>query len=298
MSRIAIGIPFFASKHIEPLILCLKSLQKYCRLKFDLFILLNCSDPSQYRELCFPKILETAQELYVKWYCGDDNAYKQTLVDWIADFDCRYDYMFILHSDVFLYKENVLETMLEAIEGTEHLISCWNVPVQLFRSTYHTSPENLVEFLVAPRVSSWLMCISVKKYRNFRDHCELGKYLFLGFTHNTAQKPSNAVWQWFQEQTPDNLKHYISGGKAIIDHGGVLKYHLSIGAISSVSLGEDINPSFSSMDLYFNPYGYVHIGQMDPNRYDDIFYKKALLEARLQKIRNLLRTEYSVNFEE
>lgn len=298
MSKIAVGIPFFASKHIEPLILCIKSLQKYSRLKLDFFILLNCSDSSQYREMCFPKILEVVQELHVKWYCGDDNAYKQTLVDWITDCDDQYDYMFILHSDVFLYKVNVLETMLEAIEDTDHLISCWKVPVQLFQSTFHISSDNRVEFLVAPRVSSWLMCISVEKYRKFRDYCELGKYLFLGFTHNADQKPCNEIWQWFKDQTPEDLKHYISRGKAIIDHGGVLEYYLSIGAISGVSLGDDINPSFTSMDLYYNPYGYVHIGQMDPNRYNDTFYKKELLELRMQEIRNLLRTEYDVNLEE
>lgn len=292
MKHIAIGIPFFASKHIEPLVLCLKSLKKYCELKYELFILLNCSDSVQYQEMCFPKILKEAQELHVKWYCGDDNAYKQTLVDWIANSNCNFDYMFILHSDVFLYKKKVLETMLEAIENTEHLISCWNVPVQLFRSTYHTSIENQIEFLVAPRVSSWLMCISVDKYRAFREKCDLGKYLFLGFCKNADNYPSNAIWHWFLEQTPRELQHYISDGKAIIDHGGILQYYLSMGEISGVYLGEDVNPSFSSMDLYYNPYGYVHIGQMDPNRYNDIFYRKSLLETRLKEVKRLIREDY------
>ena len=294
MRRIAIGMPFFASEYIAPLVLCLKSLQRYTSFEYDLFILLNCSDPSQYRRFCFPDILQIAGEVHVKYYCGDDNAYKQTLIDWIVDSHCGYEYMFILHADVFLYQNGVMERMLEALIGTEHIISCWDVQAQLFQSTFHMSEEQKLEFVVAPRVSSWFMCISVERYREFRNQCPLGNCLFIGLAKNTGDLKTQCIWDWFYEQCPAGLRSYIMEGKAIVDHGGVLRYYLSTGEISGAILGSEKNPDFDSMQLYYNPYGYVHIGQTDPNRYNDITYSKELLRVRMKEIVRLLQKDYNL----
>lgn len=294
MRRIALGMPFFASEHIEPLVLCLKSLQRHTSLEFDLFILLNCSDPQQYQHFCFPKILQIADEVHVKYYCGDDNAYKQTLIDWITDSCYGYEYMFILHSDVFLYKYGVLEHMLDVLIGTENLISYWDVPTQLYQSTFHMSEDRKMEFVVAPRVSSWLMCICVEKYRQFRNQCPLGDRLFLGFK-KTEDQQMQKVWDWFFEQCPEEMRDHINQGNAIIDHGGVLRYYLYSKEISGVILGRDINPNFDSMSLYYNPYGYVHIGQTDPNRYNDSVYSKDLLRIRMQEICKILQKDYHLD---
>ena len=294
MNKLAVGIPFFASKNIAPLLLCLKSLDRYSSLEYDLFILLNCSDPSQYQGFCFPEVLRIANEVHVKYYSGDDNAYKQTLIDWIADSHFEYDYMFILHSDIFLYKNGVMERMLDALVGTDNLISYWDVPAQLFQSTYHLSESSKLTFMVAPRVRSWLMCICVEKYRKFRDNCPLAKCLFLGFAKNTGDPQMQGVWEWFYKQCSKKERRYLEQGNAIIDHGGVLRYYLSIGKISGVVLGKDSNPNFDSMSLYYNPYGYVHIGQTDPNRYNDSFYSKKLLQVRMNEIKKLLNENYNI----
>lgn len=298
MRKIAVGIPFFASEHIEPLALCLKSLQKYTTLEYDLFILLNCSDPSQYRGFCFPEILKIADEVHVKCYCGDDNAYKQTVIDWITDFGGGYEYMFILHSDVFLYRPGVMEHMLEALDGTDHLISYWDVPTQLFQSTFHASEDRKMEFVVGPRVSTWFMCICVEKYREFRNRCPLGHCLFLGFARNTGDQLMQCIWDWFYENCPEDWRGYMSQEKAIIDHGGIVRYYLAVGEVSGAVLGTDKNPSFDSMNLYYNPNGYVHIEQTDPNRYNDTLYTRELLRVRMKEIRELLKAEYMISLSE
>lgn len=294
---IAVGIPFFASRHIEPLILCVESIKKYSNLDINFFLLLNCSDPSQYKDFCFPDVLKHVGEIHIKHYCGDDNMYKQVLIDWITDCKLPYEYMFIFHSDVFLYRYGVLEKMLDALKRTDSMISCWDVPAQLYKSTFHISEEERQEFLVGPRVSSWLMCIEVGKYREFRNGCNLGKQLFLGYKIDNQefsnQDEFHEICEWFCEQTPNCLRHYLQKKQAIIDHGGILRYYISKGTVCAAFLGKDINPSLSSMDMFYNPYGYVHIGQTDPNRYNDKLYSAKLLEVRMNKVVDLLKNEYN-----
>ena len=45
-------------------------------------------------------------------------------------------------------------------------------------------------------------------------------------------------------------------------------------------MGEEINPSFDSLKLKYRKEGFVHIEQFDPERFNDIFYKKDLLTER------------------
>lgn len=292
--RIAIGIPFYASSHIEPLQLCLCSLKKYVNFPFELFVLINCSDAACREEFAISKILSIVGEMRVKYYFGDDNSYKQTLIDWIADVKDPFQVMFVLHSDVFLYRPYTLENMLAHMLDKRALIAYWDVPLQVFRSTYHLSEDAKKEFIVSPRVSSWIMCIDVEQYRRFRARCPLGNYLFKGIALRGDIKDAADIWNWYESICPDSIKWYFAANKAIIDHGGVMRYFIEIGEIKGASLGIDKNPNFDSMNLFYHPGGYVHIGQMDPSRYNDIFYTKALLAKRTELIAQILKDEYLI----
>ena len=90
----------------------------------------------------------------------------------------------------------------------------------------------------------------------------------------------------------------MSKEKAIIDHGGIVRYYLAVGEVSGAVLGTDKNPSFDSMKLYYNPNGYVHIEQTDPNRYNDTLYTRELLCVRMKEIRELLKAEYMISLNE
>jgi len=61
------------------------------------------------------------------------------------------------------------------------------------------------------------------------------------------------------------------------------------GLITGHCLGEMGNPDFASLELTCHPEGFVHIEQYDPERFDDHFYAKELMQKRTEQIEQILQ---------
>lgn len=290
--KIAVGIPFKASYNISAFTLCLKSMKRYCKLNYDLFILLDCSDGDDFP---YAYILKLAESMNVKYYIRPKlGELKQAITDWVTQEVGGYDYVYFMHSDVFFFKENVLENLLEPLLNHEYIASYWETPLTVYKSTFHINRGAKKEFMVAPRCSSWCMCVDLKVYEDFISKNEVDYKLFSGhhyFLFNDSGLQKYHDWikgqPNYEEENGDNrYEGYF------IDPTTFMKYYIDAGKLKGYSFGFEPNPSFNNMDFYYRESGFVHIEQFTDDRFNDQFYSKNLFELRDQKVIEVLETQY------
>lgn len=288
--KVAIGIPFRASNKIDSLILCLASLKKYVSFKFDLFLLVDYTNDEIEQNFSIKNILEINNEIRIKYYKNNRGGlYKQCLIDWISN--KNYDYFFIMHADIFLYKENVLEKMLSDLKNTDNMLVSWKTDLLEYKSTYHINEEKCM--LIAPRICTWLFCVNNNIYKDYISNKNLDYPLFVGhylFDLNEDNKYIN----WIKKQPNFDL---IKGEhkNCFFDIGSFFRYLVDNSDAKMLSYGLEQNPSFASMDLCYRDFGFVHIEQYDPTRFNNKFYKEDLLEERTKIIKAILKEEFDIN---
>lgn len=290
--KVAIGIPFRASNKIDSLILCLASLKKYVKFEYDLFLLVDYTNDNIEQNFSIKNILELNNEIRIKYYkTTRGGLYKQALIDWISDEN--YDYFFIMHADIFLYKENVLEKMISDLRNTDSMIVSWKTDLLEYKSTYHIKEETKKCMMIAPRICTWLFCVNNKIYKNYIKENKLEYPLFAGHYWFNLNEDNEYI-NWIKEQTNYDLikKNYT---KCFFDIGTFFRFLVENSDIKMISYGLEQNPSFSKMDLCYREFGFVHIEQYDPTRFNDEFYKCDLLEERSKIIKELLKKEYNID---
>ena len=277
--KIAIGIPFLASGHIKALQLALLSINKYIG-NVDVCILLDCSNEKLASEFNVIDILKFYPSIKFKYYVADSGRgkYKQALIDWCC-LEMNYEYVIIMHSDVFFYKYNILQTLIEPlIENNEYIATYWEMPLIEYKSTFHIG-NNEKRMIIAPRICTWLFALNVARYREYmKSNINEREYApFYGHYHFDIND-NNQYIKWIKNNyNSDAIKNY---DYIFFDIGTFFRYDLDKKIIKGCSLGEEINPSFDSLKLKYRKEGFVHIEQFDPERFNDIFYKKDLLKER------------------
>lgn len=290
--KIAIGIPFRASDKIDALILCLASLKKYVKFDYDLFLLVDYTNENIEQNFSIKSILEINNEIRFKYYKNTRGGlYKQALIDWISDEN--YDYFFIMHADIFLYKENVLEKMLSDIRKTDNMLVSWKTNLLEYNSTYHIKEESKKSMMIAPRICTWLFCVNNNIYKKYIKENKLEYPLFVGH-YWFDMNDTNKYTEWIRTQDNYNsMKDKYT--KCFFDIGTFFRFLVDNLEIKMLSYGLEQNPSFSSMDLCYREFGFVHIEQYDPTRFNNEFYKIDLLEDRTKIIKNILKKEFNIN---
>lgn len=278
--KIAIGIPFLASSHIKALQLALLSIKKYIG-DIDVCILLDCSNCDLASEFNVIDVLKSYLSIRFKYYTASSGRgkYKQALIDWCC-LEMNYEYVIIMHSDVFFYKNNILQTLIEPlIDNDKYIATYWEMPLTEYKSTFHIE-NNEKKMLIAPRICTWLFALNVKRYKEYINSDKINREYapFYGHYHFNINDDNNQYIRWIKETySNDVLKKY---DYIFFDIGTFFRYDLDKNTIKGNSLGEEINPSFDSLKLKYRKEGFVHIEQFDPERFNDIFYKKNLLKER------------------
>ena len=215
--------------------------------------------------------------------------YTQALVDWVVN-DSNADYIIILHSDVFFYNSTAFECLLTPlIKDSTLVLSGWEVPFSEYSSTFHISENTKKNFFVAPRICTWLMAINSYSYKTIKIPKEslwLGNFHISNIQNEPFPKDINLkdFMSWFLECNIMDDMHKT----CLLDIGTFAKYYVDKDLIRFFSLGNVPNPDFKTMELDYNSYGYVHIEQYDPERFNDLFYKSSLLELRSRKIKEII----------
>lgn len=277
--KIAIGIPFLASSHIKALQLALLSISKYIG-DIDVCILLDCSNKELATQFNVIDVLKTYPSIKFKYYNADSGRgkYKQALIDWCC-LEMDYEYVIIMHSDVFFYKNDILQTLIKPlIENNQYIATYWEMPLSEYKSTFHIK-NNEKRMIIAPRICTWLFALNVDRYREYiKSNMSKRDYEpFYGHYHFDIND-NNKYIEWIKNKYNSNLLEkydYI-----FFDIGTFFRYDLDKELIKGYSLGEEINPSFDSLKLKYRKEGFVHIEQFDPERFNDIFYRKDLLVER------------------
>lgn len=277
--KIAIGIPFLASSHIKALQLALLSINKYIG-DVDVCILLDCSNKELSEQFNVIDVLKCYPSIKFKYYTAESGRgkYKQALIDWCC-LEMNYEYVIIMHSDVFFYKNNILETLIEPlIKNNEYIATYWEMPLSEYKSTFHIG-NNEKRMIIAPRICTWLFALNVARYREYiNSNMDEREYApFHGHYHFDINEENKYI-KWIR----DNYNSQVIEKYEYIffDIGTFFRYDLDKKYIKGFSLGEEINPSFDSLKLKYRKEGFVHIEQFDPERFNDIFYKKDLLTER------------------
>jgi hypothetical protein len=289
--KIAFGIPFRVSVFDTALSLCLNSIMRYASFEFEVFILLDISREENFD---FPKLYKINNKINYKTIKCKRGLHKQHLVEWISQHRPDIDFLFILHSDVFFYKFGVFEHLLTPLLTSNHIVSYWDVPCTLYQSTFHLNDSVKKNILIAPRCSSWFMCINMKNYIHLTNSCDFEYGLFeavhenkFSFFDNSKRKYHN----WIRS-TYEFSKLETKPFEYFMDVSSFLKFQIDTGRVSGFSLGIESNPSFCSMELNYRPIGYVHIEQFSPDRYDNSFYSRELFLQRNEQIQRILNNEY------
>lgn len=291
--KIAFGIPFKASEYTTALELCLHSIQKFVDCEYDVFLQIDITNEKLSERFLKKQIQEMFPYIKTCYYkrkrTGD---YTQALVDWVMS-ESDADYMIFLHSDIFFNSDTAFENLLLPFKQDSSIaISGWEVPFSKYQSTYHINDNVKKSFYIAPRLCTWLYAINATAYRELQ--CSKNS-LWLGNFHvfNLQNEPfpkdieQKQFIKWIS-QFEEYKELECNGKTCLIDIGTFAKYYIDQKQISFYSLGEMSNPDFNSMDLKYDPFGFVHIEQYDPERFDNVFYKSDLLTKRTDELKALL----------
>lgn len=295
-NSIAIGIPFLASKHTKALELCLLSIRKYIPNCKEVFLQLDITNKDLYDEFSMETILKINPNIIIKYYerttSGD---YKQALIDWLIA-ESTSTYAIILHSDVFFWKNSIEECLIKPlIDNPDTMICCWKTVLTQYESTFHKTQEQSKRFWVAPRIATWLFSLNINLCKQIDESFKVfwkGHYWITN--GNIANIPVNKeiFIRWLKQQENFEIINK-EGEKCLIDIGTFLRMYWDMGKVKGICLGELNNPSFKTLDLLYQPDGFVHIEQYDPERFDDQFYEKTLMDKRTKLIEKILKAEYN-----
>jgi len=292
--KIAFGIPFRISKYVSALSLCLNSIKRYAEFEYEVFIFLDSSREEDFNEQQFDYL-----ELNISFLKKSNKRgyHKQTLINWIASDRCDIDYLIILHSDVFFYKSDIFPFLIEPLlKNNDAVASYWEVPFCLYSSTFHINEDVKKSMYVAPRVSSWCMCLNLIVYRNFivSNPLEYGLFEAIHDEQFSFYDRSKCAYNDWIKLQPEYQCLLEKPSSYFMDVSSFLKFQIDSGNIRGYSLGRDGNPSFRSCAIEYRPHGYVHLEQFTPDRYNDIFYQKKLFDDRDAQIKKILFENYKL----
>lgn len=292
MAKVVIGIPFWVNEYTESIELCLSSIKKYAKIDVEICILLH-TENADVSNANILRLLKRYNTIKFKLYEEKRNGlYKQFLIDWIRTEYSNFDYMIIMHSDVFLWNEYAIENLLKPyLNDSNYVATFKTLPFYDYKSTFHLNEQKTL--FLAPRISSWFFSLNIKRYNELveKANSEFDKGLFEG--HLRYSKLPNDYKSWITEQY-NLLKNKNSKIEDIfVDIGSFFYYYLLINPeYKYYSFGEDTNPSFKSMELIYREDGIVHIEQFDNTRFNNKLYAKDLLKERAYFLKEILENEY------
>lgn len=287
-NEICFGIPFKASSYTKALELAIKTINKFYS-DSDIYLLVDSRNNELAVEFDKEKLLHMSDKIIIKKYPvmrrGD---HKQVLVDWILE-ESNADIAIIMHSDVFFYKKEIIDILVDNLKrNSEAAFVCWNTPFVFYNSTFHIEEKAKRAFGVAPRISSWLFAICIPRYRELENSENLLRGHYWINNGGKCEIPiaeNDLFWQWLYNEIPQSNN---SDYEIILDIGTFLRYEYEKNKNIGICLGEKGNPNFDTIEMCYQPEGYVHIEQYDPERFNDILYSKDLLEQRTIAISKLL----------
>lgn len=279
------GIPFKVSKYTKALELCIYSIEKFCPHKC-IYILLDYSDEKLLEGFNLDNLMALSNNIIIKRYVANRGGdYKQALLNWVLN-DGYYDYSIILHSDVYFYNSYIIEKFYRSLRANPTVgFAGWKTPLVFYQSKYHEDASKKRQFWVAPRVCTWLFAINNCVFSN------IDEYDILLKGHYWCDKSFNAVipirdadnfWDWLKNEFVKN--NFNADEKILLDIGTFLRYKLDKQDLKALIFGEKSNPSFDSLELIYQPEGYVHIEQYDPERFNGSLYSESLMEYRTQLV--------------
>ena len=290
--RIVIGIPFLASRHTKALELSLYSIRRFLPQDLDVFLQVDVSNRELAAEFSEDKIRDIMRQINIRYYTHDrSGGHKQDLVNWILD-EAKADYAVIMHSDVFFCNDRILSVLLQPLyENPLNVFSCWKTPFVEYRSTFHMTESSASHFWVLPRIASWLFALNLDRCREHREiigSAFNAHYWIRNGSRETLPAEPELFDRWFlkQDRTESIRSSEID---CLIDIGTFLRMYWDEGLITGHCLGEMGNPDFASLELTCHPAGFVHIEQYDPERFDDRFYAKELMQKRTEQIEQILQ---------
>lgn len=287
MSKVVIGIPVLVNEHTEALELCLASIREKSEFEVEICILLHWDDSFSSNIDILP-LLKRYSPLKIYLYHEKQNhRFKQELIDNIRRDYKDFDYMIIMHSDVFLWRKGAITDLLKPYENDNYIATFHSVPLHLYRSTFHINEQK--KLLIAPRISSWFFSINIPILNSMLEqNQEIIKYpLFIGGIKFATDEPNEFV-NW-AKQNEKYMEYTNEINIILFDVGCFFLYYIQKLGIPYYSFGMDSNPDFKSMELFYREDGIVHLEQFDPRRFNDQFYSKDVFQERIKLVKEILK---------
>ena len=295
--KVAFGITFKSTKYISALLLCLNSIKRFSNFKYEIFIQVHLPDDKTVFDE--KSISQTEDNINFHYYKGSPLLYKQSLIDWVLRIknQKKLDYLVTLHSDVFLYNKTAVKNLLTPFKNEKYAISYYDVPLTWYESTFHIDERAKKSLLIPPRCSEWFMAINLNKYDRFIKTNKLIYAPFIKDKFYFIDPEKTEYHEWVKKQPGfKNLKKWKPF--YLMDIGTFLKYYLDKKLFKGFSLGVLSNPNFNRIEFDYNGYGFVHIEQFDPDRFNNTIYKEDLLVERDKMVSDILSREYNIQLKD
>lgn len=290
--KIAVGIPFRASKYDAALRLCLRSLERYSTVRFDTFLLIDGSSPLERKEFDLERIRRIRPDMEIREYKAPlRGGHKQAVIDWICGHGNGYDRAFILHSDVFLYRPGLMEMMLRRLDESDGVSCHWSVPLMTAASRNRVLYAERRKALVAPRISTWLFCLDCRRLSALKKRYPLLVGYFAGHQIYRLDDRKNPLVGWIRAQPEFDA---IADGHHLVmcDIGTFFRYVVDMTGQKVFVMGKAGHPELATAEYIRQPEGFVHFEQFSSHRFHSNETEVELFLRRERMILDILHSEY------